>query len=106
MFNDRLEVHNNTMVKLKQTWHTITRDARRVVQNKDSPPPLENQKNILPLPLCTQAWEGQEYRNICALHHAPPPHKYEKLHNLDFSTFSKHINRGKITGHRNINYFS
>ena len=22
MFNDRLEVHNNTMVKIQHTWHT------------------------------------------------------------------------------------
>ena len=31
-----------------------------------------------------------------------PPNKYEKLHNLDFSTFSKLINKEKNTGHRVI----
>ena len=37
--------------------------------------------------------------SICALH-LVPPNKYEKLHNLDFIfiTFSKLINREKITG--------
>ena len=30
MFNDRLEVHNNTMVKIQHTWHIhITMGARR-----------------------------------------------------------------------------
>ena len=41
--------------------------------------------------------------SICALHPVPP-NKYEKLHNLDFIfiTFSKLINREKITGHSRV----
>ena len=48
MFNDRLEVHNNTMVKIPHTWYThITMGARRVgggggegrCENRRSPSP-------------------------------------------------------------------
>ena len=48
MFNDRLEVHNNTMIKIQHTWHThITMGDRRGVggrggENRCLPPPLEN----------------------------------------------------------------
>ena len=41
----------------------------------------------------------QEY-NYAHLTPSPlPPNKYEKLHNLDFGTFSKLINWKKITWH-------
>ena len=41
-----------------------------------------------------------EYRSICRTipHPPPPPNRYEKLHNLDFCTFSKLINWKKLLG--------
>ena len=46
MFNDRLEVHNNTMVKIQHTWHThIIMGARKEGARISVPPPPHGKSN-------------------------------------------------------------
>ena len=48
MFNDRLEIHNNTMVKIQHTWYThYQARLQRGGGNRRLPPPplIEKQKN-------------------------------------------------------------